>query len=298
MVLFYSSRLNQNWSKSEIRNHFLIRGWILIGLQLVLNLAQIWSVGGSPAPLYYIGVLAALGAGMILGVPLLYLKPGYLLLIGTILFIGLELLTPDPGLWGNKLDDLIGTLLIYSGGGNEYWVNYPLLAWLEIAVFGMAFGKYLLVDRNRTFRAAGITGVFLLAGFVGLRLINGFGTIRPLPLRDWMDFLSVVKYPPSMAFILLTMGVNLLFLDLFSRGRRFFDHDLHPLLVLGRVPLFSYLTHLVIYAIMGRFFTPDGTSLPRMYIFWVMGLAALYFPALWYGRYKSGQPARSWVRLF
>ncbi len=73
MVLFSSSRRKKGWREIEIGGHFLLRGLVLIALQGFLNYSQAWSAGGSSAPVLYVGVLAALGFGMILCIPLLRL---------------------------------------------------------------------------------------------------------------------------------------------------------------------------------------------------------------------------------
>ena len=298
MILFASSRRKKGWRESEIWLHFLLRGLILIGLQVILNYGQAWSVAGSRALLWYVGVLAALGAGMILCIPLLRLKPIYLAGISLGLFIIMEFLTPDPVLWGRNFNNLIGTTLVYSGGMGEFWTNYPLLAWVELIVLGLLFGNWIRQNAKKAFQKGIWLGLAFLAGFVLLRLFNGFGTIRPLPLGNWMDFLNVVKYPPSMGFVLLTMGLNLILLGLFSVINKPGSGDWNPILVFGRVPLFFYLTHIGVYLLMGRLLTPDGSGLGVMIVLWAAGLGILYLPARWYGLYKSRQPDRSWVRYF
>ena len=47
--------------------------------------------------------------------------------------------------------------------------------------------------------------------------LDGFGNIRPRAGDTWIDFLNVVKYPPSITFSLLTMGTNLIILGLLAR---------------------------------------------------------------------------------
>lgn len=298
LPLFDASRRTAGWSPSEIRRHFLLRGGTLIAAQLLLDLARIWSAPGSPAPLWYGGVLAALGVGMILAVPLLQFKPLYLVLGAGGLLLALELLTPAASAWGLNFDSLPGVLLVYGGGQGSWWVNYPLLAWMELVLFGMFFGKLILQEGSRAFRVGGWLGGCLLAGFAVVRGLNGFGTIRPLPADDWMGFLSLVKYPPSIAYVLLTLGINLLLLDGFSYLPPGSVGERNPLLVFGRTPLFSYLAHIGIYLALGRLLTPDGTSLGVMVLVWLAGLGMLYFLALGYSGYKSAQPPRSWVRFF
>lgn len=296
MVLFASSRRKKGWKESEIWRHFFLRGLVLIGLQVFLNYGQAWSVAGSRALLWYVGVLAALGIGMILCIPLLRLKPVYLAGISLGLFIVMEVLTPDPVLWGRNFNNLAGTILVYSGGTGEFWTNYPLLAWVELIVLGLLFGNWILQDAKQAYQKGVWLGLAFLVGFVLLRSFNGFGTIRPFPVGNWMDFLSVVKYPPSMAFVLLTTGANLIFVGLFSRINKPSFRNWNPVLVFGRVPLFFYLAHIGVYLVMGRLLTPFGSGLGVMIILWIAGLVILYFPARWYGFYKSRQPDRSWVR--
>lgn len=297
MVLFQSSRRKKGWKEAEIRRHFIARGLVLIVVQLVLNFNQIWSTGGASSPLWYVGVLAALGAGMIFSVPLLDLKPIFLAAIAVWLLLVMEVLTPSPLMWGRNFDQLAGVLLVYGGGTGEFWVNYPLLAWAELIVAGILFGRILLINKHKTYRWGAWFGLCSLAGFVILRGLNGFGTIRPLGIDSWTGFLSVVKYPPSIAFVLLTMGVNLLLLGGFSLIRPNEMKEMNPLLVFGRTPLFSYVVHIGIYLILGRLLVPQGTSLGIMVLFWLGGLVILYFLARWYGGFKSRQPSRSWVRL-
>ena len=297
MILLQSSRRMKGWKDSEIRWHFLARGLVLIILQLALNYSQIWSTSGSTSPLWYGGVLAAIGAGMIICILLLDLKPVFLGVIAAWLFVVLEVMTPSPLMWGRNFDQLAGVLLIFGGGGENLWINYPLLAWVELIVCGMLFGRILLKENKDTYRKGAFIGLFFLLGFILLRSMNGFGTIRPLAKDTWMGFLSVVKYPPSLAFVLLTMGINLLLLWGFSFWREKGILEWNPLLVFGRVPLFSYVVHIVIYLILGRIFFPHGTSLGIMYLFWLGGLGIMYLLARWYGGFKSRQPSRSWVRL-
>ena len=112
-----------------------------------------------------------------------------------------------------------------------------------------------------------------------------------------MDYLNVVKYPPSMTFMLLTMGLLLLLLSLLVRVQYRLTPFLRVLAVLGRVSLFLYILHLFLFAIVGRLLFPRGTSLLVMYPCWLLSLSMLYPLALFYGRFKQKQPSRSIFRL-
>jgi len=297
MVLFAHSRRKQGWSEWAIIRHFLIRGGLLIALQLlVANRAWELSPGGWALDIY-IGVLFALGGTMILSSLLLWLKPKVLLALTAVLVLGTELLTPDPSLW-NQMFSLLNRLLLVPGGNLELWVNYPVLPWLELVTFGMVFGHWLVDDPRKAFERALQFGVAFVLAFLVLRTLDGFGNIRPRGGNTWIDFLNVVKYPPSITFNLLTMGINLIIMGLFARASGKLQQFLQPLVVLGRAPLFFYLTHLFLYVGLGLWLTPGGTGISRMYPYWLLGLLILYPLCLWYGRLKHRQPANSVLRFF
>ncbi len=98
------------------------------------------------------------------------------------------------------------------------WSNYPILPWLELVVFGILFGKWILKDQKQAYSGAFKIGLGFLLAFVVIRYLDGFGNILPRMGNTWIDFLNLVKYPPSITFTLLTMGINLVLLGLFSRA--------------------------------------------------------------------------------
>jgi len=296
MVSFAISRRERGWSHWAIVRHFLIRGTVLIALQLLL-VNRAWELHPSGWGIeIYMGVLVALGGSMILGSLLLRLKPRYLLALAVALAVGAELLSPDPASWGQAYHPIVQTLLI-PGGSPEFWVNYPVLQWLEMAVLGMIFGYWLAEDAGTAYRRALMIGVTLIPVFVAVRYLDGFGNIRPRWGNGWMDFLNVVKYPPSIAYGLLTAGVNLTLLGLFGviseKARRF----LQVLATFGKTPLLFYVVHLFLYLGLGLVVAPRGTSIPVMYPFWLLGLVILYPLCLWYGQLKRRQPVGSVLRF-
>jgi len=292
MLLFANARWRQGWSAWQISAHFLLRGVILIALQLLV-VNPIWKAGPSFFPETYIGVLIALGGTMIVGGFLFRLPPIALLLLTLGLLLGTEFLHPSPEMWGQLSNDPWNLTLMRSDGTGELWSNFPVLPWLELVVFGMLFGRWLLNDEKKAYQKGLWIGLALLVLFVILRSADGFGNIRPRGGDSWIDFLNVVKYPPSLTFTFLTMGVNLIVLWGFSRAGQGFQTASKPLVAFGSAPLFVYVLHLVLYMLMGRNFEPLGTSLPVMYIYWLVGLAILYLPAVWYGRFKhSKNPLR------
>ncbi|MEJ2737664.1 MAG: heparan-alpha-glucosaminide N-acetyltransferase domain-containing protein [Anaerolineae bacterium] len=271
MLLFAHSRQQRGWGKWPVIRHFLIRGLVLIALQLlIVNRAWELSPGGWGFDIYF-GVLCALGGSMILGSLLLWLPPAFLLLITLGLFVGIEFLHPGLGMWNSIQHDPVNVILLRPGGTASLYSLYPVLAWLELVTFGMFFGHWLKKDPRKALGRAW--------------------------KNSWIDFLNPVKYPPSMTFTLMTTGVNMILLWLFSLPRKRAQRWLEPLAVFGRAPLFFYVLHLFLYLGMGYLLAPNGTSIPIMYPFWLLGLLILFPLTWWYGRFKRRQPVNSILRF-
>jgi uncharacterized membrane protein len=297
MALFARSRQERGWSRWAIIQHFLIRGGVLILLQiLVVNRAWELSPDGWGVRIY-VGVLCALGSTMILSSLLLWLKPAYLLGLTLALFVGTELTHPGLGMWHTVSHDPISVILLHPGGDSTLWSFYSFLPWLELVTFGIVFGQWVVKDPREAFSRAWKLGLAFLGAFVALRIPDGFGNIRPRMSNSWIDFLNPVKYPPSMTFTLMTTGTNLILLWLFSRTSERARRFLQPLAVFGQAPLFFYVLHLFLYAGIGHLVAPNGTSIPAMYPFWLLGLLILFPLSLLYGRLKRRQPANSILRF-
>jgi uncharacterized membrane protein len=291
MILYTAHRSSIGWTHQKIRLHLALRGMILILLQFVI-VNPIWKISPIPFPDWYQGVLVALGATMIIATLLLRFRAGILLMVTAVLSMVIEITHPNPALWGALNNTPLGLIFGFSGGTQTFWVNYPILAWLEFVTFGMAFGVWFRDKPETGYQWAFILGIALLAAFLPLRALNGFGNIRPMEGSTWIDFFNVVKYPPSWSFAFLTMGLNLLILGLMSRSMSRLGSVVKTLIVFGRVPLFVYISHLLLYALLGRLFTPSGSPYLVMYAFWLMGIAILYYPAKWYARLKGSSRAR------
>ena len=301
MFLFSDSRQKRGWGKWAVIRHFLFRGLILIVIQvLVVNRA--WELSGEGWPTIYVGVLFALGSAMIICSLLLWLKPIYLLLIASALFIGTEFLVPAPEFWGTfqftNPTDFIKVIWVFPSGNMTLWSNYPILPWLELVVFGILFGNWLLKDQEKAYNGAATIGAVFLLAFLIIRYLDGYGNILPRMGNTWIDFLNLVKYPPSITFTLLTMGLNLILLGLFARANELVQAFFYPLVVYGRAPLFFYVVHLFVYAGLGIWLAPEGTSLLLMYPYWLLGLLILFPVCLLYGRLKQRPSANKVLTYF
>lgn len=291
MIMLSRSRRRQGWSEWQITRHFLLRGALLILLQFTLE-NYAWSLKESLG--IYFGVLYALGGVMIIGSLLLRLPPIWLALLSGTLIVATELLLPETRT-GFIAYPVPLRLWLLPGIDGSLLVLYPLMPWLGVAALGMIFGCWLLQDAPLAYKRAFWLGAGALLIFIPLRLLGGFGNIRPAAGEDWIAFLNLVKYPPSITFLLLTLGTNLLLLALFSRLPAWI---LWPLGVFGQVPLFFYISHLFLYGFWGQLVDPAGTGILRMLPYWIAGLLILWPLCLLYGRFKHSRPANSIWRYF
>jgi uncharacterized membrane protein len=213
----------------------------------ILALDPLWMSFGFGGRMVF-QVLYAIGGGLCCMVLLRRLGTRWLLAVGLLLMLGSEALA-GLALWANdgKSAGPFGAF-IASGGrlGFSGYVLYPLLPWLSYMILGFACGR--LMNRGTIENPKHgflLTGLILLALFVVVRGINGYGNM--LLYRDnlhLLQWLHVSKYPPSLSFGLLTLGLMCLCLAaLMQLYPRKSATTIDPLLVFGRTPLFFYILH-------------------------------------------------------
>jgi len=200
--------------------------------------------------------------------------------------------------------------------GVVFGAGYPLLPWVGVMAVGYGLGFIYRWESSRRRWLLGMLGMTCCAAFVLLRSWNGYGntvtwTIQTTPLGTVMSFLNCTKQPPSLCFLLMTLGPALLFLAAFDRG---VGRWAGPVIIFGRVPLFFYLLHLPLihglcvgaaWVQAGGFpwwlltnpplgdMPPDyGFTLPVVYAVWLAVVVMLYPPCRWYAAVK--QQTRSW----
>jgi uncharacterized membrane protein len=312
MHLFWSSRMARGWEQGRIIRHFVKRGCVLIVIDLIL-VTPTWVIGtldqiqtGEPplapvpgaggSPLMVFGVLAALGAAMVMASFLLRLGAATTVALGVALTLACHVAVPDASLAGEPMS-VIARLLLVAGHDGFLIVVYPILPWLPVCLFGIAYGHYVKRDSDRALKASLVAGVIGAIAFVAIRIGGGFGTHHPMAGDDWMALLTVTKYPPSVAFILLSLSANALIMAAIYRAQSRLEGVGKVLLVFGRAPLFFYIVHLYLYAFVG-FGYPGASSVSFMYASWIVGLAALYPLCVWYNGFKGAKSEDSLWRLF
>lgn len=194
-------------------------------------------------------------------------------------------------------------------GKQPVLVAYTILPWAGVMLAGYLIGSWFLYEPAQRDKLLITAGIASLALFVVLRSINLYGDpaswdVQPRGVvYTAFSFINVSKYPPSLQFICLTVGVGLLLLYVFNYWTNRVTSFLQ---VYGRVPFFYYLLHLPLINISALLWTylafgkainlsltrPDQypvayhPSLLRAYLAWVLVVAALYFPCRWFSRYR------------
>jgi uncharacterized membrane protein len=201
---------------------------------------------------------------------------------------------------------------------------YPLIPWIGVTAAGFALGRVFdwpAASRARFLWRAGIATSIV---FVALRWVNGYGDPSPWGVQRTtamtiVSFLNTTKYPPSLLFLLMTLGPALMLLAVFERG---VPRLLAPLRTFGRVPLFYFIGHLVAIhlaavavcavrygAVHWMFESPDlahfpiteppgwPLPLPVVYAIWAGIVALMYLPCRWYAAVKASG-ASGWLSYF
>ena len=312
MILFADARRKAGWEEGRITRFFILRGSLLVLLQLLVE-DTAWILGdlsvgpgvmvirgggvpgGGTEGMIFFGVLFGLGGSMIFWAHMQRASLWFIGLISLVAVLVTQLVIPGPERTGVLYSPLL-RLLVIPGHTNVWQVFYPVIPWLGVTGLGLLFGKLLLRDRHEAGRLALRTGLGLLVFSVIIRTIGGFGNLNEVA-AGWMGFLNAVKYPPSLAFLTMTLGINLLLIGIWSWAELHHQGRYAPLLVFGRVALFFYLLHLWVYSLLGLFFRA-GSHLATMYAIWLLGLVILYPLCYQYNRFKRSTSLTSLWRFF
>jgi uncharacterized membrane protein len=292
----------------QARRFLLTRGLWLVLLELtIVRFAWI------PDPSYrfvLLQVIWVLGWAMVVLAGLSYLPRRAVVAVGALIVLGHNLLDPwDKGSFGplEPVWNLLHERAMLKPGGRRVFVSYPLLPWFGVVALGFGLGAWFqktAVERQKLLLRVGIAAT---VGFVLLRALNVYGDPQPWSVQarggafTVLSFLNCQKYPPSLAYLSMTLGPALIVLALLERvsGRAW-----QAVVTFGRVPLFFYVVHLYLlrfcaaplaFARFGKsaFLPPPGHAGSPEYPLWVAYLATLLallllYPACrWFARKKA-----------
>ncbi len=197
-------------------------------------------------------VLWALGWSMIVLGALVHLPVSVVAAFGVVLIAGHNVLDGIDlarfGAFAPLAVALHGPGMLYNGARVVIFAAYPLIPWIGVTAVGFALGQVYDWSAERRQRTLWRLGVALTVAFVALRAVNVYGdpvrwSVQHSGTFTVLSFLNTTKYPPSLLFLLMTLGPALLMLAAFDATT---PRVLRPALVVGRVPMFYYLLHFLV----------------------------------------------------
>ncbi|MES1215246.1 MAG: heparan-alpha-glucosaminide N-acetyltransferase domain-containing protein [Bacteroidota bacterium] len=270
-------------------------------------------------------VIWALGISMIALSILIYLPQTAILFIGLLMVFGHNLLdnvhVPGSG-FPSFIWSVIHEQQDFEYKGHFFFVGYPVVPWIGVMALGYCAGGFYKNDfdaarRKRLLLLIGIGSIVL---FILLRYSNWYGDAshwsqQSQPAFTVLSFLNVSKYPPSLLYLLVTLGPALIFLSFTERSSNWLAEKIK---IIGRVPMFYYLVHLylihlgaMLAASLSGFSWKDmiltnwissepqlrgyGFSLGVVYAIWFLLIIILYFLCKWYDGYKKRHKEKWWL---
>ncbi|HAL83415.1 MAG TPA: hypothetical protein DCO83_15230 [Mucilaginibacter sp.] len=304
-------------TKSELSSFLIKRGIWLVFIEVV-----ILTFAFSLNPFYnffILQVLWVIGLSMIILGLLVKAPLKVIAIIGALIFFSHDILDymqlPKTGVEANLIK------LFFTAHGTVIQLNqshyifdlYALIPWTGVMLLGYVFGSLYQssFDPKRRKKILLYTGLATLSLFVGLRYFNIYGDPEPWSVQrtgvfSFMSFLNVSKYPPSLLYSCLTLGVGLVVLSLTEH----IQNRLTAIFVAyGNVPFFYYVLHfyiiralsVIVFFAQGYgvnqivapkrpfLFNPPnfGFHLGGVYLVWLFVIASLYFPCRWFSLYKK-----------
>jgi uncharacterized membrane protein len=309
-------------TKPELSRFLFTRGLWLIFLELTVTRCLGWQFNFD----YHVTlllVLWALGWAMITLSVLVYLPASVVTAFGIVMIATHNLL--DSVQSSNPLWTILHSPgFIMNTPGRIIFVTYALIPWIGVTAVGFGLGQIYRWPSKRRKAFLLPLGIGLIAAFLILRAINVYGDPLPWSAQrsaafSVLSFLNTTKYPPSLLYLLMTLGPAMLFLWAVDAGT---SRWLRPALIIGKVPMFYYLLHIplihllaiaVCYARYGQvhwmFESPTlgqfpitkppgwGYSLPIIYLVWAAVVLTLYPLCRWFAGLKRRRND-AWLSYF
>ena len=296
----------------ELSRFLLTRGFWLIMIEFTL--VRFGWTFGLDLGVFVMQVIWAIGASMVVLAVLVHLPRWAVLTVGLGMIAGHNLLdsvrAEDLGAIGPLWTVVHQPGLLPLTATTHLFVLYPLIPWVGVMATGYALGPVFALKRHvRVGLLAGLSAA-VTAGFVLIRAANFYGdpsplSVQPTVLATVLSFLNCEKYPPSLLYLMMTLGPGLVLLAAFEgvRGRL---ADI--VITFGRVPLFYYVAHLYLIHLLAIPFALAtlgdaawllgdgplrhkpygyGLDLAGIYAVWLFVVAVLYWPCRWFAALKQ-----------
>ena len=301
-------------TRRETSMFLLERGAFLVLLELTV-VGFAWTAEFPPSR-FFLQVIWCIGICMIALAGLLHLGRPWQLAVGLVLVAGHNLL--DGVVLGAESPFFVPWAVLHQrdvielGAGVTARTSYPVLPWIGIIVLGYAMGPWFARIRREgtTIRRLLALGAALLAAFAAIRWLNVYGDapwfVGPDTLTTLMSFLSLTKYPPSLLFLLATLGAGAILLALFEATEE--RRITAAIATFGAAPMFFYVLHLYVlkagYLVAYALYGPnqgDYLSVPGLGTLWLLAAALavpLYLPTRAFARWKRKRRDLPWLRYF
>jgi len=311
-------------SPTELARFLFKRGlWLIFVEWFVISTAMTFAPGGikevAGRVLVPMGVIWAIGASMVVLSGAQFLGRQACIVIGAVIVAGHNLL---DSFWpASKLFDqswplwvALHSQMAHSTGPFLFIFIYPLLPWVGVMLLGFGVSSVFELPASRRNSMLLRFGVALTAAFLVLRAIDVYGDPNPWQrqpngvVETFIDFLNTTKYPPSLLFLLMTLGPAAI---LCAFADRMTGVIKDALVTLGRVPFAFYVAHFFLIHILSVllgvtqgfnarqflapfFFYPKnyGVTLPGVYVVWILVMAILYPFCRWLAAVKARR--RDW----
>ncbi|SDH05108.1 DUF1624 domain-containing protein [Chitinophaga filiformis] len=316
--------------RKALSGFLFTRGIWLVFVELFL-ITLFWTFNPH-YPAFILQVIWAFGISMMVLALLIHLPRKVLLPLGILLVAGHNALdnvhvagdSPFAFLWSVLHQPNFAG---FTAGPFRFIVGYPVIPYIGIISLGYCLGSLYTPDtapetRKKLLRNIGIGAILL---FVILRWINIYGDAAHWSgqqnfMFTLLSFVNVTKYPPSLLYILMTLGPALLFLAYAERPLNRFTSKV---LVFGKVPMFFYLLHIPLIHGLGvlaaglsghppadmvnltTWVTANtqlqgyGFSLPVVYLVWIAVMLLLYPLSRLFSQYKqANQGQKKWLSYF
>jgi uncharacterized membrane protein len=300
-------------SVKQISWFLFTRGlWLVLLEMTIMQVAWNFAIG---FPLFLI-VIWALGWSMVVLSGLVFLPRWAIAIIAIGMIAGHNLLDGITPASLGSLGPLWNFLHVPGFVFGKALIAYPLIPWCGVMALGYVLGAIFRWEAAARRGLLIQAGVAMVIGFVVLRYFNLYGNPTPwTPQKSAVltvaSFLNVLKYPPSLMFLLMTLGPALIALAFFEKVRGSFARVIS---VYGRVPMFYFIVHIFVIHILayafamaqggrGDFISLDtgsfpawyGTGLPGVYLAWAVVILILYLPCRWYADLKSRRKDLWWL---